>query len=60
MDKSRFRFRSALVALAVVGISAALLYFGGDHRAGLTAVGESVFLACLVYSAWRRDRARKS
>jgi hypothetical protein len=60
MQHRRFQPRVALGVLAVVGISAVGLYFGGDHRAGFMTAGETVFLACLIYGAWKRDKAGKS
>jgi hypothetical protein len=60
MQIQRFQRRAAFVALAVMGISAAVLYFGGDHRNGLMTAGETVVAACLVYNAVKRGRLGKS
>jgi hypothetical protein len=60
MQNPRFQRRAAFVALAAMGISAAGLYFGGDHRNGLMTAGETVVAACLLYSASQRGRQRKS
>jgi hypothetical protein len=46
--------------LVVIATMAALLYFGGDHRAGLMTAGEALFFSCLVYVAIRRRRAGQS
>jgi hypothetical protein len=60
MQNPRYRRPAAFVALAIMSISAAGLYFRGDHRNGLMTAAETVVAACLVYSAAPRDRQRKS
>jgi hypothetical protein len=60
MQNPRFQRRAAFVALAAMIISAAGLYFGGDHRNGLIAAGEAVVAACLLYCAAKRGRLGKS
>jgi hypothetical protein len=56
----KFHPRLAFGACGLIVLVAAVTFLFGSHREAEMFAGQAVFFLCITYSAYRRDRARRS